>query len=183
MNNVQQARINKKTFFFNEREEFMSCLFENVARVERRAIKIDLKPCIRLNGTSDINWERIGFKVAGRFGSIMEHFPHVQFYDYTKRPLPKRLRDCPPNYDLTFSRSETNDKECLEALAGYGARVAVVFADPISRRPHHWMVAHSLTCGLVDGDQHDLRFLDPQGVIVALSAKGDAKKDESGFVI
>ena len=33
------------------------------------------KPAVRLNGTSDISWER--FK-------IFEMFPGVQFYDYTK---------------------------------------------------------------------------------------------------
>jgi hypothetical protein len=35
----------------------------------------------------------------------------------------------------------------------------------------------------VDGDKDDLRFLDPQGVIVGLKAKGDAKHDDTGFVI
>jgi hypothetical protein len=33
-----------------------------------------------------------------------------------------------------------------------------------------------------NGDESDLRFLDPQGVIVGLYAKGKAKKDTSGFV-
>jgi len=35
---------------------------------------------------------------------------------------------------------------------------------------------------VVDGDASDLRFLDPDGVVVGLKAKGDAKKDTSGFV-
>jgi hypothetical protein len=38
----------------------------------------------------------------------------------------------------------------------------------------------------IDGDSHDLRFLDgkhSRGKIVVLKAKGDAKKDFSGFVI
>jgi hypothetical protein len=33
-----------------------------------------------------------------------------------------------------------------------------------------------------NGDESDLRFLDPKGVIVGLYAKGKAKKDTSGFV-
>ena len=33
-----------------------------------------------------------------------------------------------------------------------------------------------------NGDDSDLRFLDPKGVVVGLYAKGKAKKDTSGFV-
>jgi hypothetical protein len=33
-----------------------------------------------------------------------------------------------------------------------------------------------------NGDDSDLRFLDPKGVIVGLYAKGRARKDTSGFV-
>jgi len=36
---------------------------------------------------------------------------------------------------------------------------------------------------MVDGDVHDMRFLDPKGSIVLLKAKGDAKRDHSGFVV
>ena len=36
---------------------------------------------------------------------------------------------------------------------------------------------------MVNGDNSDVRFIDPKGVIVGLIAKGKAKKDESGFVI
>ena len=36
---------------------------------------------------------------------------------------------------------------------------------------------------VVDGDKSDLRFLDGENVIVGLIAKGQAKKDQSGFVI
>jgi len=36
---------------------------------------------------------------------------------------------------------------------------------------------------VVDGTETDLRFLDPQGVIVGLVANGEGKKDTSGFVV
>jgi hypothetical protein len=36
---------------------------------------------------------------------------------------------------------------------------------------------------VVDGDNSDIRHLDPQGVVVGLYAKGKAKTDRSGFVI
>lgn len=181
-NNVQQARINKKTFFFANRAEFMNDLFESVARIERRAVRLGLRPCVRLNGTSDINWENIRFWSGAVYGSIMEHFPHIQFYDYTKRPIAKRLRDSPANYDLTFSLSEDNWPQAKEALQGHGIRIAAVFRDPPLGKKYRINGEGPLR-PVVDGDQHDLRFLDPQGVVVALSAKGDAKKDKTGFVI
>ena len=36
---------------------------------------------------------------------------------------------------------------------------------------------------VVNGDLHDLRFLDPRNSIVGLKAKGKAKTDMSGFVL
>jgi hypothetical protein len=36
---------------------------------------------------------------------------------------------------------------------------------------------------VVEGDDTDLRFLDSKRVIVGLRAKGNAKKDRSGFVV
>jgi hypothetical protein len=33
-----------------------------------------------------------------------------------------------------------------------------------------------------NGDESDLRFTDPKGVVVGLYAKGKAKKDSTGFV-
>ena len=51
--------------------------------------------------------------------------------------------------------------------------MAVVFHDV----PDHY---HGVI--VIDGDNHDMRFLAPTGVIVGLKAKGPAKKDTSGFV-
>jgi hypothetical protein len=36
---------------------------------------------------------------------------------------------------------------------------------------------------VIDGDTHDMRFLDEDNVVVGLKAKGKAKTDYSGFVI
>ena len=36
---------------------------------------------------------------------------------------------------------------------------------------------------MIVGTETDLRFLDEQGVVVGLVAKGKAKKDNSGFTI
>jgi len=102
MSKVQEARIRKTRMFFENRAEFMVDLAKDIASIVRRADKNNLKPCVRLNGTSDIRWERFG---------IMGQFPDVTFYDYTKHTNRKRL---PKNYSLTFSRSETttHDEWC-----------------------------------------------------------------------
>ena len=176
--NVQNARKNKTALFHTERAVFMQALFENVAAVERKAIREGLKPCIRLNGTSDIRYEKMKFKAAGRTASIMDHFPHIQFYDYTALPAHSRLRFAPPNYDLTFSLKEDNSKRALEAIAGQGMRVAAVYREPQEGTAHIAGEAFPV----IDGDKHDLRFLDPQSCIVALKAKGEAKHDTTGFV-
>jgi hypothetical protein len=126
-----------------------------------------LTPAIRVNGTSD--QPKIAMKYA-------REFPHVQFYDYTK--LPKPYRRQLPNYHLTFSRSEENEADCLDALAHH-VNVAVVF-DTKKGQP---LPQEFFGRTVVDGDLHDLRFLDPKDVVIGLRAKGRAIKDTtSGFV-
>jgi len=107
----------------------------------------------------------------------MDAFPDVQFYDYT--PDPVRMSEflageLPSNYHLTFSRKEDNQSICDSIMAS-GGNVAAVFRDSL---PKIWKGKK-----VVDGDDTDLRFLDPKNVIVGLVEKGLAKKDESGFVI
>ena len=172
MTSVQRARLSKARFFIERRDDFMDVLAADVARLQRRAAKLGMTPLVRLNGTTDIRWESIRMR-DGR--TIFEAFPDVQFYDYTK--IANR-RDIPANYDLTFSWSG------VAAFAQYGQRavdagmrVAVVFKDRGSI-PAQYM---GMRC--VDGDDSDIRHLDPRGVVVALYAKGKAKRDTSGFVI
>lgn len=167
---VQAGRLRKTHAFFDSPARFVESLAEDVARLVRAAGKRGMVPAVRLNGTSDVPWER----VKGEDGrTILERFPLVQFYDYTKRP--KRW-DIPPNYHLTFSLSETNLPAAQRELSA-GRSVAVVFAVPKgSPLPTHW---NGLP--IVDGDLHDLRFLDPGPCIVGLRAKGAAKADASGF--
>ena len=166
--NVQAARIAKTRLYFEDREAFMAQLMGEVRAFIRKAFKAGLIPVVRLNGTSDIPWERV--PVEGK-PNIMAHFPTVQFYDYTKR---HNRRDLPDNYHLTFSLAEDNDSRA-SAAASNGANVAVVF------RTDNFP-ATFMGMPVVDGDADDLRFLDGKGVVVGLKAKGPAKKDTSGFV-
>jgi hypothetical protein len=103
----------------------------------------------------------------------MQAFPHVQFYDYTKIPITRR-RNRPANYHLTFSLSERNEADAKRALTA-GVNVAAVF--PTRDFPPTY-----LGTPVIVGDESDLRFTDPRGVVVALYAKGSAKHDASGFV-
>lgn len=169
MNNKTKARVRKTKQFFEQREEFMTQLVKEIAALERKAKRENMEPAVRLNGTSDIVWERK--KVNGK--TLMELFPDVQFYDYTK--LPRDPEGLPSNYHLTVSLSESNQDKIAKAL-DWGYNVAVVFENKL---PEEY-----LGRPVIDGDEHDFRPIDPKGCIVGLVVKGTkGKADDSGFVV
>jgi hypothetical protein len=176
--NVQLARINKAKLFNHDREAFMLSLVYSIKKVIRDALKQGLIPVIRLNGTSDIQFEKISLVVDGiNYKNIMEVFPQVQFYDYTKIPTRSNI---PTNYDLTFSYSgvESFQPVWQKALKNDELkRFAVVF----SKRDA--MPTQFAGMNVIDGDSTDLRFLDKSNVIVGLYAKGKAKQDKTDFVV
>lgn len=173
-NNVQQARINKTKRLFLDKSGFMADLFKDLAAVERKAAKLQMKAVVRLNGTSDLDWTILRHEGLNPF----EAFPNIQFYDYTAvyRRLEKSL--IYPNYHLTFSRKENNDQDVMKAL-DLGFNVAAVFKAKE-------LPSQAFGIPVQRGDDHDLRFLDakiPNGSWVGLLAKGKAKRDNSGFAI
>jgi hypothetical protein len=178
-NNIQQARIRRTVMFFEQRDAFMATLVNDIKLGIKQAQKLNLIPVFRLNGTSDIRWETVEATVGGiTYNNVMGLFPTVQFYDYTKL---NNRRNLPANYHLTFSRSESNDADVNMVINGIeGIRtssdinIAVVFDK---------LPATFLGRPVINGDETDLRFLDPRRVIVGLKAKGKAKKDNSGFTI
>jgi hypothetical protein len=173
---VQNARINKTNWFYQDRQSFINQLIKNIKTLINKANKQGLTALIRLNGTSDIKWENIDFDYQGvHYNNIMELFSDIQFYDYTKIINRDNL---PANYDLTFSYSGKPEfiKYVNQAI-NKGMRIAVVFKDK-NNLPDEFM---GLT--VVNGDNSDIRHIDPQNAIVALYAKGKAKKDNSGFVV
>ena len=167
MKTVQAGRLRKTRLYFEDRDLFMGQLIWDINAGIRKAEREDATPCFRLNGTSDIPWERVRIKNKNLF----QMFPDVQFYDYTK--MLNRKVSAYTNYHLTFSRAENNDKDVAKAIA-IGMNVAVVF----NTLPDSY-----LGMPVVNADEDDLRFLDPPNVVLGLTAKGRARKDTSGFVV
>lgn len=177
-NSVQQARIRKTKLFFEDRPAFFAELIPSIRSLIRKAHAAGLTPVCRLNGTSDIRWENLNFEYESvHYNNIFEMFPDLQFYDYTK--IPNRANaERIPNYDLTFSYSGVAGfQPYVQQAARDGYRIAVVFRDRDA------IPAEFLGTTCVDGDDSDLRHEDPPGVVVALYAKGKAKRDTSGFVV
>jgi hypothetical protein len=170
---VQQARIKKTKWFYNDKLNFMRQLVKEIGNAIKLATKKGKTPVFRLNLTSDLAWESQKFNGV----KLMEIFPEVQFYDYTKsiKRMEKYLAgNFPANYHLTFSRSESNADE-VEKVLSLGGNVACVFRNALPKTWNGYEV--------INGDETDLRFLDKKNVIVGLVEKGLAKKDETGFVI
>jgi hypothetical protein len=163
-NVIQKARIRKTNEFFNNREQFMFDLYHDIVKAKKFAEKQGLIPVFRLNGTSDLSWEKYEVGTTGM--NIFQLFPTTQFYDYTK-VLGRKIAHL-PNYHLTFSKADGNDSDVAEALL-QGMSVVAVY--------------DKVPADVPSADEDDLRFLDPKGIMLGLKAKGPAKKDYSGFVI
>jgi len=168
-NVIQEARKRKTDLFLNDRDTFMSLLVKDIEAFVRKCERLDKKPCIRLNGTSDIQWELIP---VDNYANIFDMFSDVQFYDYTK--IPTRKVSSIKNYHLTWSYSQANDKYArLFEQVPYNK--AVVF--------HGGLPSMFKGMRVIDGDTTDMRFLDKANRIIGLKAKGKARQDKSGFVI
>lgn len=175
-NVIQQARIRKTKQFFENRDQFMTDLVKDIELGIKQSIKKGLIPVFRLNGTSDIAFEKYAVIRNGiQYKNIFEAFSDIQFYDYTKM-LNRKVNDI-ANYSLTFSAADGNDIDVIKAIQ-QGYNIATVFA----LKKTEPMPEYYNGRPVFNGDESDLRFLDPKGVIVGLYAKGKAKKDTSGFV-
>lgn len=171
---TQQARIKKTKWFFTDKVGFLTNLWREITNAVKLATKHGLKPCFRLNLTSDIPWENVRLNGV----NVFDAFPAVQFYDYTKstdRMMKFIAGELPTNYHLTLSRSEESDDRVLCSVLESGGNVAVVFRGKL---PETWN-----GYPVINADDHDCRFLDGMGVVAGLVEKGLAKKDETGFVV
>ncbi len=174
---VNMARIERTKYMIEHKADYWVWLKSEIHKVVRAAKRKNAKPAIRLDGTSGLPWHRMKDPETGMI--LMDLFPEVMFYDYTKS-LDKMIsfleHEFPTNYWLTFSRSEVNEAECLYVLS-LGGNVAVPFLT--ESYPETFMGYPT-----INGSNSDLRFHDGRGKIVALCAKGKkAKADKTGFII
>ena len=172
-NAVQQARINRTKFLFDSPSVYFAQAIKELLAAKRKARRLGLNLCVRLNGTSDLRWEDIRDPFTRK--TLFELFPYVQFYDYTK--IPNRKVKHIPNYHLTYSYAPVTHQYLDKAKDNYGLNVnlAAVFAGALPK--------YYLGRDVYDGDESDLRFLDPKGVVIGLKAKGKAKTQPSGLVV
>jgi hypothetical protein len=175
-NVIQKARIRKTKMFFEDRITFMNLLVKDIELGIKQSKRLGLIPVFRLNGTSDLAFEKYEVNRNGQtYSNIFYAFPEVTFYDYTKI-LGRKIKMV-PNYSLTFSAADGNDADVYTAIQ-QGYNVATVFGlKKTEPMPDSYMGRP-----VFNGDESDLRFLDPKGVVVGLYAKGKAKKDTTGFV-
>lgn len=179
---VNAARIMRTRFLHDNRAGFIAALRGEIAGLIRKAKRRGLRPVVRLNGTSDLPWEKLAPELFTEFSS-------VRFYDYSKsirRAVAYAKGELPRNYHLTFSLSETNAAAAGIALAA-GVNVAAV-ADGIKPGQRFALPGMNEARPTFSADRHDLRFLDRKGKdgkgrIGILKAKGKARADQTGFVI
>ncbi len=173
-NSVQKARAEKTGFFQENQRAFMLSLCADIWALARKADRLALIPLVRPNGTSDIPFENI--LIDGQ--TIFQIFANVQFYDYTKHPSRNLDGKTAGNYDLTYSFSAITPKPIsIKGLTNpANRRTAVVFykRSEIPDTYRGWQV--------IDGDDTDVRHIEPSRVVVALYAKGKAKHEQNGFV-
>lgn len=176
--NIQMSRIKKTKLFFEDRRSFMKLLIHEIKQNIKRAEEKQMRFAVRLNCTSDICLDE--FNIDDQ--NILEIFPEVQFYDYTKVYKHIALSEKYKNYDLTFSYSGTNWTLC-EILLNKGYRVAVVFEDHLPKEFRGFPV--------IDANKHDARYLDDGGIVCGLSYKkvannyieGKFQRPDAMFVI
>jgi hypothetical protein len=150
----------------------MGWLQDEIRSAQKKAVAAGKHFSVRLNGTSDLSPEQ--FHLDGK--NILELFPDVQFYDYTKIFKRIQLAKKHSNYDITFSFSGNNIAESLLALE-QEIRVAVVFEEVPTQ---YWGVQ------VVDGDAYDMRYKDPGKVVIGLKYKKVRNKidlSKSKFIV
>ena len=168
MGSTQMSRLRKTLFMLQYPKEFEALLREEIRKLEKRAKKLGLILKIRLNGTSDVRWER-------EFPEILQEF-HEFMYDLTK--IANRNIGNFPKYDLTFSYSGVKEYQpFVQQAIDNGLRIAVVFKHK-DKIPHKFL---GMYC--INGDDSDDTSSAPDGVVWALYAKGKARNDTSGFVV
>ena len=162
---IHDCRVKKTKLFYEQPEFFMAWLMAEIKHYQKRAEKKGFYFSVRLNATSDIDWQNV--KVNDQ--TIFEIFPDIAFYDYTKNI--NKFINKPLNYHLTYSYTGRNELQCKELLSK-GFNVAIVFK-----------VKHEVELPkyfdnyrVINGDLTDYRIDDAKGIIVGLKWKRIANR-------
>jgi hypothetical protein len=169
---IHDCRVKKTKLFYEEPEFFMSWLMAEIKMYQKRATRKGYYFSVRLNCTSDIDWQNV--KVNGQ--NIFEIFPEVAFYDYSKSHL--KFENKPLNYHLTYSFTGRNTEHCL-ALLERGYNVAVVFKVKHEIELPKYFMNHVV----INGDLTDYRISDAKGIIVGLKWKRIANREAEKKII
>lgn len=170
--NVQQARINKTNYYLFDKQKFMDQLAKEINKIALKSTITNEKFALRLNTLSDVDFVYQLKKYADLDLLNDDTYKNIIVYDYTAI-IGKVKKYLGTRYHLTLSRKEDNEQDVMEALE-MGGNVAIVFKDlPKTYKGYR----------VVDGDKTDLEMTKYKNVVLGLKAKGDAKKDTTGFVI
>lgn len=192
-NKVKQARLKRTLKFLTQRNEFFAQLIKEINSLQRKAKRNNLKVAISLNGTSDILWEKESFTFKEvEYKNIMELFPEINFFDYTKYNILKSRKKMPKNYHLTYSRagmqrgSLVDDWEVLKDYLNKKINIAIVCTNDIKNR----LLSNSTYDGylIINGDEYHNRIKDKEiqsdnGIIIILEASKKTDITSSGFVL
>ena len=164
--NVTKGRQNKTDLWLSDPDQFLDIYTRELGNFQKLCDKQNVQAVHRANTISDIDWENHG---------VPQLFPRMFFYDYTKRA--HRLTRTPDNYKLMFSFSGVPKyQNQVKAAIKTNVPISAVFNGPFPKE--------FLGRKVIDGDQSDLvNLFKGWEQIIGLKAKGDAKKDKTGFVI
>lgn len=163
---IKNARIKKTKLFYEQPEFFMAWLVAEIKVAQAKAERDGFFFSVRLNGTSDIDWQNVRFNGQ----NIFEIFPDVLFYDYTKNA--SKFINLAPNYHLTLSYTGRNWESCKTMLRN-GHNVAIVFnVKKVSELPETYEGFN-----VINGDLTDYRIDDAKGIIIGLKWKRIANRE------
>ena len=166
---VHVARMVRTLIWFKYRDQFKAKAQREIRALKRKADCMGVPLAIRPNGTTDLRFEKL-------WPELFADNPDVTFWDYTK-DISRNVGHI-PNYSLCYSVHEnTTDSDLEQAFTNGMNCVVVGRLKRTDAKPESYMGRP-----VVDGDKHDLRFLDPIGCFVMLFAKGNAYGDSTGFV-
>ncbi len=169
---TSSCRIRKTRLFYEQPEFFMDWLIAEIKHYQLKAIQDSYYFSVRLNCTSDIDWQNV--LVNGK--NIFQIFPDVQFYDYTKNI--NKFQNKSSNYHLTFSYTGRNWQSC-EVLLKQGFNVAMIF----NVKSEIELPVMYKRYQVINGDLTDYRVIDGKGIIVGLKWKRIANKEAESKVL